>query len=252
MRCTKCGYISFDHLEICKKCNKAVNRSENGINGTVFDTEVPGFLRFDQISDQELVVAASPDEPSVENADVSSVLDGSIETAPGSAPEDDEFFLELDELTGDNGTDEAEGEDDIILNLDDLEETGPLEEFMMDTAEESEQEEKEGPTIDFGDLDISDLGPPEAEPAVAQAEEEPLISLENELAQDQSPVGHSIEKAEEEKQDLGLEDLLLDELELKNIEKPRLSRRQSKPTVTGTALDNFDVDLGELFAEEKL
>ena len=45
MRCPKCGYISFDHLEKCKKCKKAIGEILEEIQGTTHDISTPVFLR---------------------------------------------------------------------------------------------------------------------------------------------------------------------------------------------------------------
>jgi len=47
MRCPKCGYISFDHLESCKKCNKKISDASADLDGTVFAVAAPLFLDLD-------------------------------------------------------------------------------------------------------------------------------------------------------------------------------------------------------------
>ena len=34
MRCPKCGYISFDHLEQCLKCKKNIKAVSDNMHGT--------------------------------------------------------------------------------------------------------------------------------------------------------------------------------------------------------------------------
>ncbi len=46
MRCPKCGYISFDHLEECLKCGKNIKAVSEELNGTVFNVVSPAFLVF--------------------------------------------------------------------------------------------------------------------------------------------------------------------------------------------------------------
>ena len=254
MRCSKCGYISFDHLETCKKCHKPVNQADSGLNGTVFDTAVPGFLRFttpveSEPPDTDLVdqVEEYSDDfqfPPLEGAD-------SVEVESGESEDDEELVLNLDDIGFDDeqpGTDES---DEIILELDDLEEATPLEAFSLGAEDQDEQEEVAAPAIDFGDLDISDLGPPSEESSDAESDFGTApAALEglDELVVDKVEPDTGGGQAKEA---FGLEDLLLDELDLDKIDTATISNSSTKSLKTGTALDNFDVDLGELFAEEE-
>lgn len=53
MRCPKCGYISFDHLENCLKCNKEIKKSADALHGTVFNAAAPSFLKFTKTEVEE-------------------------------------------------------------------------------------------------------------------------------------------------------------------------------------------------------
>ena len=44
MRCPKCGYISFDHLKTCRKCNKNIETISAGQVGSTYNIEAPTFL----------------------------------------------------------------------------------------------------------------------------------------------------------------------------------------------------------------
>lgn len=44
MRCPKCGYISFDHLETCGKCSKDLSAVSATLGGGLYSTEAPRFL----------------------------------------------------------------------------------------------------------------------------------------------------------------------------------------------------------------
>lgn len=48
MRCPKCGYISFDHLEQCVKCKKNIKAVSDSLHGTVFNVAAPAFLNFNR------------------------------------------------------------------------------------------------------------------------------------------------------------------------------------------------------------
>lgn len=53
MRCPKCGYISFDHLEQCLKCKKNIKAVSDSLHGTVFHVEVPNFLNLNKRRDEK-------------------------------------------------------------------------------------------------------------------------------------------------------------------------------------------------------
>lgn len=45
MRCPNCGYISFDHLEKCLKCNKDIKATAASLFGTTYNIQTPTFLK---------------------------------------------------------------------------------------------------------------------------------------------------------------------------------------------------------------
>ncbi len=44
MRCSKCGYISFDNLDSCPKCAVSLTETAAQLQGAVFRAEAPFFL----------------------------------------------------------------------------------------------------------------------------------------------------------------------------------------------------------------
>jgi hypothetical protein len=237
MRCPKCGYISFDHQETCRKCNKNIGDTVTEINGTVCDALAPSFLQLDakdrfstqsfrpNITDQNSTVVAS--EPN----------DGMREGIDPFQVEEEISF-----------TDDSE---ELVRDLDDFRDISLQEEFTLDLKESRSGVEKNLPPLDFGDLDISDLAPPNKEQASQQFEEE--LKLVN-----QEPVAVLSEKSPEQQKisatkATGLEDLLVKGLNLDSPAKFISGSATGKlPSVkTGTALDKFDIDLGELFAQNK-
>ncbi len=46
MRCPKCGFISFDNVETCLKCNKDISEVSAAFEGTTFNVTTPVFLKF--------------------------------------------------------------------------------------------------------------------------------------------------------------------------------------------------------------
>jgi len=46
MRCPKCGFISFDSLDLCRKCNKPLGSVSVMLRGSACNCQAPVFLRF--------------------------------------------------------------------------------------------------------------------------------------------------------------------------------------------------------------
>jgi hypothetical protein len=64
MRCAKCGYISFDHLDSCPKCHKTMDHGQ--IKGTTYPVAPPLFFQPVQrdevdVSEDEIVDVLDPD-----------------------------------------------------------------------------------------------------------------------------------------------------------------------------------------------
>ena len=128
----------------------------------------------------------------------------------------------------------------------------PEEEFALH-ADEPTKEEPPLPSMDFGDLDISDLAPPTKEtPEPIQFEESPVLS-DLEPVASLSPTPPPPPQPSGIK--AGLEDLNFNGLDLDTPAKLLTGSAAGKrflPSVkTGTALDKFDIDLGDLFSDKK-
>lgn len=143
MRCPKCGYSSFDHLDTCAKCDKELTDVRQDLNLQDFRPEVP-FLLGSLVGDyqgaagggeqglsltQETELALSGlDSSGPITMEQTMDIQGMEQTLDSGAVSD----LELDEIALDEGTDldTAEvqvGDDDELmgleLDMDDLEET---------------------------------------------------------------------------------------------------------------------------------
>lgn len=254
MRCSKCGYISFDHLETCKKCHKSVNQTDSGLNGTMFDTDVPSFLRFTKTEESDVLDTDFVDQEDEYSDDFQALPMEDVDSAEVErdiSPDDEKLVFNLDDIVLDNEERDIDENDEIILDLDDLEDATPPVNFSLGAEEQNEAEEMDAPTIDFGDLDISDLGPPSEDTTAKESELElapaGLEGIE-ELVVDKVEPDTGVGK---EKGAFGLEDLLLDELDLDKVDTATITKSSTKSLKTGTALDNFDVDLGELFTEDE-
>ncbi len=249
MRCPKCGYISFDHLETCKKCQKYIGDVGAEINGTTYNAETPLFLKIASREESTSSLLSQKTRGIEARGRVEN--DDSFELGES---EETEFVLdhEFDPEPQRKEIDFPAGKEDFVMELDDIGDISPRDEFTLDLGEQSDDMKSQLPSMDFGDLDISDLAPPikeESEPI--QFAEEPVLSdLEPVASLSQPPSPPTSSETQS-----GLEDLNFDGLDLDTPAKlvsGSVAGKRFLPSVkTGTALDNFDIDLGNLFAENK-
>lgn len=247
MRCPKCGYITFDHLETCTKCKRKIAAMSEQLSGTVFKAEAPAFLQLN-VHKPDAGTDASIDLFQENNdIDVEFSLDGKEVVSDNAQVGEEIEFDFMDESqdapASQGNNDEAEDEFDLDLFA---EESVELD---MDMGEAEVAEGKDGPQLDFSELDISDLAPPaDAEDDLSSAE----LTLEDPAS---SPVARSNESAQPSMGIGGeLEDLQMDGLDLGMPSLPpagSATGKKLRPSVkTGTALDGFDIDLGELISAQ--
>jgi len=254
MRCPKCGYISFDHLESCKKCNKNISEASVDLDGTVFAVAAPVFLDLEYKES-----AGLPDE----EEDITT-----LEESLGDGEEVVDLSFEEDEVDGeivmDLGDDEdfddvgmVEEVDAPTLELDALEEVAPEDEITLDfgaeeEAPESGEDADDGLQLDFGEIDISDLAPPEEDGEELVAE---TLTLDEETSSEPTLAGGPPPTPASVAPGSGLEDLQVEDLDL-DTPSPLVAGSKAgdklMPSVkTGTALDDFEIDLGELTLGDK-
>jgi len=246
MRCPKCGYISFDHQETCKKCAKNIGDAVTEINGTVYEALVPTFLNVGTTAgfsgrSSSVELSAMQERVGTEREDEFAMGEES-----GIAFIDDEEII----LTDDS--------EELIMDLDGFNEVSPREEFTLELGEEHGAGEAKPPSLDFGDLDISDLAPPLKESMAPVTASQPFEE-ELQLARSEPVAGISEIEPEQLKAPTarpnGLEDLNVNGLDLdataKLVASGATGKRYIPSVKTGTALDSFDIDLGDLFAENK-
>ena len=250
MRCPKCGYISFDHLEVCVKCKKNIKAVSDTLHGTVFQVQAPSFLQLqprqaeDETADDVLV--AQSDEYVDDDLDIlieePQDKDKEIEFGGDEQPE---LKLEADKKTAE-GEEEEDREIEIDFSQfeDDPDEGPALAEEPTENAREEKSFSLEMPEAL---ADISDLAPPAR---MAEADSEP------------SPVARKSTADVDDELDfnLGLDDLDLPpapdspaetELSLDELDfSDTLAQSPPKPTGKTTAdMDeelNFELDLGGL------
>ena len=259
MRCPKCGYISFDHLDSCRKCKKKISGAVADLKGVVFEAVAPVFL------------ALEPKEPDLETeeGEVHQFDEESVEAeeegvelslGEDEIEDDAEIVMDLGDDEGldlDLGVEEEkiDGEG-LDLDFDELEGATPEGEITLD-FDEKEQEQvdskDESLPLDFGEIDISDLAPPDeggGEEVLAETlslDEEPVPEIA--LAEGPSDTAFPAPSGS------GLEDLQVEDLDL-GAASPLVAGSKAgdklMPSVkTGTALDDFEIDLGDLSSDEK-
>ncbi|PIE56130.1 MAG: hypothetical protein CSA34_05310 [Desulfobulbus propionicus] len=250
MRCPKCGFISFDHLERCKKCKKKVGSSAKALNGTIYDTPSPFFLKFSLPEEEPVATPMSPSpagEAELERLTKEDKIgvegEPEVEFSLETPAEDDSAATELDLEDGEE-----------LLDFDDLEEAAPVEEPMLDlgevatdetgvqeaadepeTAVPAEEKKTDDRHLDFGDMDISDLAP--------SAKEETVATVTDEIPATTASLTDAA--GTEDRVATGLEDLQVEGFALEESLET-MGEVATKAVKTGTALDEFDVDLGEL------
>ena len=219
MKCTKCGYFSFDHLTSCKSCGRDLTDAQQALNLLDFQPEVPfllgslvGEMRSAESSVQEGLSLTQETELELAGLDpgespgLEATVDmhGMSETLDSGPPED----LELSELALDDletieaaGTVEAEPAATIedLAGLSGEEAELPEEaddgfmglEFEMDDSEPDEMtslDETLAAEEDFSDLEleaeIEDL--PEAADLEEALAAEPASEPEEEVAAEAS------------------------------------------------------------------
>ncbi len=227
MRCPKCGYITFDHLETCTKCKKNIAAFAEQLSGTTFQAEPPSFLQL------EVHAAAVGDNGSVDVfSDDDIELDMSVEETG------DDIQFDFEEESADVPDVAAFEEDDFDLPLTDDDVGLDLE----GSADEDANDDK-GPQLDFSDMDISDLAPPEdtEELLVGELsldESGPAPGTGSSASPAMATAGGRLEDLQMEGLDLGIPSAAPSGSSVGGTVKPAVK--------TGTALDDFDIDLGEL------
>lgn len=203
MRCPKCGYISFDHMDSCLKCKKDISESV-AVAGTTYHAVTPSFLRVPRKD------AVEPDVDPVEEEDIS-FEDGDVFDEEDYDFSDPELDILVDE---DDAPDDAEqvftldasDSDDFLLedDSDESDEDGSFQ-FELEGDEEDDDEDigfefeleedeidsppaqsTESPSLKVPEelADISDLAPPPEESPAALSTSALNLSLDDEMSLD--------------------------------------------------------------------
>ena len=223
MRCPKCGYISFDHLDSCRKCHKPIAQTE--FKGTTYPVLVPTFLQpsqeiHDSGFDEEMVDVLDPDLDLLADGNSENVIADDFEIAFSADQKEDDLSLDEDDLSID-----ISRFADVPINMQVVQETQPVQFEMPE-----------------GLADISDLARPVAE---AETESEPEVSFgDDDLSLDDLDLSFGGEKGSDvstsaDEEELAL--LSLDDIDLSGGLEVASSSSPSHPV--DDDLD-FDLDLG--------
>lgn len=250
MRCPKCGYISFDHLDNCRKCHKPTAQSE--FKGTTYPVLVPIFLQpsqeipesgFDEnmVIDEDMVDVLDPDLDLLaenndniagQSAEREISIGDDFEIAFNAGQNEDTLSLDEDDLAID-----ISRFADVPINMQAVQETQPVQ-FA----------------IPEGLADISDLARPAAgaesksKLAVHLGDGDDDLNLNDlNLSLGGEKASVALSAADDDKLAL----LSLDDIDLSGglevVPLPRPSPLPSRPVDNDL---NFDLDLGTLGVEK--
>ena len=163
MRCSKCGFISFDHLLSCAKCGKDLAEVASELQGTSIKVDPPMFL-------SSALAAFSESEESFEEHAMDSEVGDGIDFDMGMDADEEEPIEMADsgedvdfsmEEEGAEGTEEAEGAD-ISFAEPEAEETVSVEAEADEEADiklevEAEKAEEEAVEVEVSDESFEEL-----------------------------------------------------------------------------------------------
>ena len=214
MRCPKCSFVSFDLVESCVKCGKDISEAATELAGTVVGVAAPSFLKI------------AGDGIPLDAAEETSEIDIEESLDLGADGEEESMDFSFD----DEPSVEAES-DEVEMDLD---EVGDTEETDFEIDLGADEEEAIG---------ISDLAPAEEtdEMQIDEFVEEELEVAVEEVEAELGTVGDV----------QGLGDLQVDGIDLESTPGVDDSGKVVPSVKTGTALDDFDFDLGDLMTGDK-
>jgi hypothetical protein len=215
MKCPKCGYNSFDHNDVCPKCNRDVTGERERLRNPSYRPEPPFLLN-------ALTGHADKSIPKVENAR----LERELEEEPGLEAEDSQA-LEAMEIAFNEGQglefslEPMDVDESLELLETDLEEpiTPALEEGL------GPEEEAETVSLDFGELSIEELA--SVSSVWEQAEGDSKTPLDKEISSGSVQEQSSALDVEDA---IAFDDFSIDELGL-TLEEGTFSEREDEVTV---------------------
>lgn len=267
MRCPKCGYISFDHVDECLKCKKNIKSASELLQGSVLKVPSPSFLKFrgepketheaqddhsNEISSMSSEYVDDDSDSMVEDIDLSDEITGEIEITAENFEEHDY----QEELTVTSFEDEVpEGE--IEVDLSQFEEISDPEAAFLSEDEDAMDTDEDLLEISVPEelSDMSDLDPP-----VLSVAEDDTNDNDLDLNFDSDPVDLDLDDLNF---DLALDDidadeglapepdeesvLTLDDIDFSDVLSEEDTAKEDDPASTDMDGDlDFDLDLGGL------
>ncbi len=229
MRCPKCGYISFDHNQICPKCNKDISDEQAKLNLPAYKIKPPSLLG---------MLVGSGDESNF-----------GFNMDNGSAVNRAEMDLDFDDsstMVDNDGIDFNEDEQELEISLSDDSGEYELPEINLD------DESEEMPEIEFssGDSDLSDEMTGELDEGIdgliLSPEKETGDDLEIDLGElsiedtmdDPGEISFDDSLAmKDTADDISLEESSEDALDIQDISIEDISRDAQKPVEDETAIE---------------
>ena len=259
MRCPKCGYISFDHLENCLKCKKDISAVSDTLQGGVLHVASPVFLNLQSQEDQsdESDLVAEGEGVEVEDA----VADFDIIVEEDSAEgREEEVTLEVDQNEEESFIDfeissDEEEESEIAIDSALFDDDTEIEEQLLDNQLDSlSEEDTDDFEIDMPEelLDMSDLAAPTLSEAIkspdmdSQDEQSSsdidLDSFDFDLDSDLSVGDGSLESSDGEGDEISLSDIDFSD----TISGPTKEGRKLSGAMDMDEDFDFDLDLDGL------
>jgi hypothetical protein len=261
MRCPKCGFISFDHIDVCLKCNKDISKVTSQLEGTTYNVAPPAFLKFRKREEgasaaesSRSLFDASGDELDVVDPDLDVLAqdsdDGYSDEATISFGDDFNGFGDLD---AEESLEVASEEDDDDVGID----LGQFE----DAFEEEPAAQDDTFSMDLPDelADISDLSAPPADENMEERGKPPAgnddyddFGLDLELGDLSSDDFSLTPDGDDNQLDDDLGDLSLDDLGLTDSEKKDPAPKKATHDDMDMDADlNFDLDLGGISLDKE-
>ncbi len=227
MRCPKCGYITFDHMETCLKCKKNITGTSESA-GTTYHAEAPSFLRVPKRDDD---VEEFETESFVEDDDIDeSSFEFSDPDLNALADKSDDFVF----------TDAEDDEEGIAFDTDSVDLEG--DEFQLESDDEAVldlDEDPLAPSFAVPDelSDISDLAPPsqEAESDMMDLDLDEDLSATPDMDLDSMDLDLDL--------NLGLGDAVKTEIEVDSLSLDDIDLSEEEIGTEDSDLDDLDMNL---------
>ncbi len=261
MRCPKCGFISFDHLELCLKCKKNIKAVSDTLHGTVFHVAVPTFLQLSSSRDEE----PESDEESSDNLeaneefvdeDLDVLVKDDSSTGVGVGMAADELVADDRKLGGKTPAESEDFEDrEIEIDLSQFEDAEEPEGAPTSTPDAGKEPEDDSLSLDMPAelIDMSDLAPPgrgvqseKIEPKAGSKKDASTLEMDDmdfDLGLGDLVAGLATDSDSAKDTMLALDDIDFSETLTKSSTKPSIKKQ------SGAGMDDdlsFDLDLGGL------